>query len=274
MYENEFIDVNSFAKLANIYVKSNTPDEQILNLPNNSIVYAHDSHTAYSKVIPIFNRTKKNYILITCRDFIVDENKVKAANSNLLKWFGNNVEYKSEYTQGIPIGLPPTNAGFNEGDGTEAVDKRKIFSNIMEKTKNINNIVYINHLNHTNHGARTYLYSKFKNIDWITCKGGSSRINYTEYINDVHSHKYMLCPAGAGPDCHRVWESLYLGTIPIVKKSNSMSYFEELPIIFVNDFNEVTLDFIENEANKLQNKSMKMLKMSYWKNLIEKVLLF
>ena len=38
MHENEFIDVNSFAKLANIYVKSNTPDQQILNLSNNSIV--------------------------------------------------------------------------------------------------------------------------------------------------------------------------------------------------------------------------------------------
>ena len=40
---------------------------------------------------------------------------------------------------------------------------------------------------------------------------------------DLHAYrqlllrsKYVLSPPGNGPDCHRTWESIYLGAIPIV----------------------------------------------------------
>lgn len=37
-----------------------------------------------------------------------------------------------------------------------------------------------------------------------------------EYRNLVSNSKFVLSPPGNGPDCHRTWEAIYLGAIPIV----------------------------------------------------------
>ena len=56
----------------------------------------------------------------------------------------------------------------------------------------------------------------------------------------------MLCPRGNGLDTHRAWETLYLGRIPVVKRSAMDAVFDdELPVIFVNDWENMTLSFLE-----------------------------
>ena len=41
-----------------------------------------------------------------------------------------------------------------------------------------------------------------------------------EYRALVSRSKFVLSPPGNGPDCHRTWESIYLGAVPVVKESH------------------------------------------------------
>jgi hypothetical protein len=51
--------------------------------------------------------------------------------------------------------------------------------------------------------------------------------------------KYVLSPPGNGPDCHRTWEAIYLGAIPIVKRKYIPSFEFNPPMIIVDDWTEV-----------------------------------
>ena len=50
----------------------------------------------------------------------------------------------------------------------------------------------------------------------------------------------MLCPRGVGIDTHRTWETLLLGSYPIVESSELDSLFVGLPVLIVRSFYELT----------------------------------
>ena len=53
-------------------------------------------------------------------------------------------------------------------------------------------------------------------------------------------YAFVVCPRGHGLDCHRTWESLALGNIPIVKRSPLDELYEGLPVVIVNAWTEIT----------------------------------
>lgn len=48
----------------------------------------------------------------------------------------------------------------------------------------------------------------------------TERLSFTQYIDAVSNSKYVLSPPGNGLDCHRTWEAVALGAIPIVQSSS------------------------------------------------------
>ena len=65
--------------------------------------------------------------------------------------------------------------------------------------------------------------------------------------------KYTVCPRGEKLDSYRIWESLYLGSIPIIQHStndasitNTFGFStEEVPVLFVTDFEQITVELLE-----------------------------
>lgn len=47
---------------------------------------------------------------------------------------------------------------------------------------------------------------------------------------------FVASPAGNGLDCHRTWEAIYLGVVPIVENNRMNKYFKSLglPMILVD----------------------------------------
>ena len=79
----------------------------------------------------------------------------------------------------------------------------------------------------------------------------------------------VVCPEGNGIDCHRVWETLLLGRVPIVKKSKAMNHFSDLPILFVDKWNEIEdLNLMKKKYELVKNNSIKKLNFKYWRDLI------
>ena len=90
----------------------------------------------------------------------------------------------------------------------------------------------------------------------------------------LHSHTFVLCPQGNGLDTHRLWETLYVNSIPVVRKNINNKFYTDLPICIINDWHELNEDFLKKEfirINKLKH-NLDKLDFNFWKNKIESVI--
>ncbi len=65
---------------------------------------------------------------------------------------------------------------------------------------------------------------------------------------------FVASPLGTGWDCHRTWEALVLGCIPIVSRSPMARLFEGLPVIVVSDWREVNREFLAERLGTFQQQ--------------------
>jgi hypothetical protein len=81
---------------------------------------------------------------------------------------------------------------------------------------------------------------------------------------------FVASPRGNGMDCHRTWEALALGAIPIVRSSPLDPVFEELPVLIVDEWRQVDdcllSDFKEFVLSRQWH--LQKLEMAYWRDLI------
>ena len=168
----------------------------------------------------------------------------------LIKWYGQNMRIISDKTLPIPIGLEN-----NYWKRTNIHTIRQHSSNPKIK------LLYLNFSTRTNPNRSKIMnillqngFNKNKELDW----------NY--YIEDLSMHKFCISPKGNGVDCHRTWECLYLGVIPIVEKSPHMNYFHDLPILFVDSYDDISIQYLNQIYKDFKNKSFNMdkLSISYW----------
>jgi len=88
-------------------------------------------------------------------------------------------------------------------------------------------------------------------------------------------YKFVLSPQGTGLDCHRTWEALLVGCIPIVLSSNLDELYKDLPIVVVQSWNDINKNMLEKEyvriARHKKNNvyNMDSLTLEYWQNKIE-----
>lgn len=67
--------------------------------------------------------------------------------------------------------------------------------------------------------------------------------HYEQYLRSVTNHLFVVSPPGNGRQAHRTWETLLLGSIPIVRRSLSPEdhLYDGLPVVLVNHYYDVTL---------------------------------
>jgi hypothetical protein len=88
--------------------------------------------------------------------------------------------------------------------------------------------------------------------------------------NLMTKYSFVLSPAGVGLDCHRTWEALCLGCIPIVKMVNFTKLFEDLPVLMVTDWSEVTDELLQKTLATFSERTFNYdkLTLGYWTELI------
>lgn len=70
-----------------------------------------------------------------------------------------------------------------------------------------------------------------------TSKWGS--VDQLGYLREVHRSKFVVSPPGTGEDCHRTWECVLLGAIPIVSNSTLWPLFSKAPTLVTDDWAKV-----------------------------------
>jgi len=120
----------------------------------------------------------------------------------------------------------------------------------------------------------------FPNIQEYTRRShtdGTIRIVVTNpaYYNEISKFKFVLSPPGAGVDCHRTWELLYLGCIPIVEHSSISELYEDLPILVVDNWDDISKELLEKKYTVIKEKvargeyNMDKLSAQYWVKIIK-----
>ena len=94
---------------------------------------------------------------------------------------------------------------------------------------------------------------------------------FKEYLLEMSRYKYCLCLRGNGLDTHRFWESLYLGTIPIIlndvttNMSNFIGYLKKLGIQFIEIKHSLELlDLIKEDKMHKFKPLQEQLKIGYY----------
>ncbi|KAI8616120.1 hypothetical protein BC830DRAFT_1119359, partial [Chytriomyces sp. MP71] len=92
-------------------------------------------------------------------------------------------------------------------------------------------------------------------------------IDKFDFYKDVLAPSlFVLSPPGEGPDCYRTYETLLLGGYPIVKTSTLDSLFSNLPVLIVQDFDDLTVELLEKTYRKFQKRKWdyRPLYVEYW----------
>lgn len=79
------------------------------------------------------------------------------------------------------------------------------------------------------------------------------------FYQNCHESYYTLAPVGYGSDTHRFYESIYLNSVPIVKRTNTTfdELYKKFPCLVVDDWNQVTEDFLETNKELKFNELIK-----------------
>jgi len=190
-------------------------------------------------------------------------------NSTLKMWFCQNLDIKHPKLMSIPIGI--TNKDEPNSLIHQIIGNTDRIFDISKTQKVIKNLVYMNFTIDTYPFERRHIYNLYKDKSWVTV--GNSNISekgHYKFLDDIYSHKFVFAPRGNGIDTHRLWETLYLRSIPIVAKCLGMEMFSDLPILFVDNWDNITEDFLNEKYIEIMDKSypLEKLKIDYWLNLI------
>jgi len=247
-------------------------NEENLNSIDKEIITVYTNTFCVNSLFEILNRfnTSKKIVLITHNsDDEVNAEIFGKKSKIIIKWYSTNVNYNNNDLISIPIGLENP-IWYNADDKINKIYKKS------KDFKDFKNLLYINHaIDSYAIEERTKPYQLFRNKNWATLVEGRNGQNFDGYLDNLSSHKFILSPIGNGIDCHRLWEILYIGNIPIVIKNKNNLFYSDLPILYVDSWEEITETFLneryeiieENKRNDVYN--MKKLTFMYWKNLIQ-----
>jgi hypothetical protein len=163
--------------------------------------------------------------------------------SKLLKWYAQNIRMNHAKLVFMPIGIANSQWPHGNLDNFRA-------ENLKSKTKGI----YFNFNVYTNLSKRMYCFNRLKNkLEWL------NEVSPRENIQRLSEYEFCICPEGNGVDTHRLWEALYVNTIPIVIKSDFTDILLEnnVPIVVLDDWSQLDGCDLDYSKYNLDNNSIR-----------------
>ena len=193
----------------------------------------------------------------------------------LLKWYTQNSRIEENYKiVQMPIGLD-YHTIFNypkcpwrlPEEGNLPKQQEEILLNIIKESKPFyerNNNIYVNFT-----VKNDRFFQRQLSLDTIPrelMEINTAFIPRTKTWKNMINYSFVLSPTGVGLDCHRTWEAICLGCIPIVCVKEFKTMFKELPVLIVNNWTEVTKDLLENTIKDFKNRTFNKDKilLQYW----------
>lgn len=75
------------------------------------------------------------------------------------------------------------------------------------------------------------------------------------YFRELPTYKFVISPEGNGIDCHRHYEALMAGCIPIIEdRDNIREKYKGCPILYTKDYSEITESYLNEKYNEMIHK--------------------
>ena len=195
----------------------------------------------------------------------------------LIKWFAQNItDPPAPKVFQLPIGLDyhtisndPNHWWKMHNEGSNPVEQESILINLRQSMKPFDERtckIFSNvHHNLDRYGDRgSAIGALYNKPDLI--ENATTFLSRTQTWGDMCKNSFVLSPFGNGYDCHRTWEALCLGAIPIVRAKQFKSLFADLPVLNVDEWSDVTPELLQNTLRefKQRNFNYEKLTLKYW----------
>jgi len=182
----------------------------------------------------------------------------------LIRWFAQNCVEPSEKLVQLPIGLDfhtmergSSAWGPKQSRESQENDILRLCNASNKETKCYGNFQFTTWTRYAADRklAMAQIPKELIFYEPIKCSRIRSWTNMIKY-------KYVVSPHGNGLDCHRTWEALALGCIPIVKSSPLDPMFEDLPVLIVKEWSDITQELLDTFVPASTNTEK--LQLTYW----------
>jgi hypothetical protein len=187
-------------------------------------------------------------------------------NDKIIHWFSQNCTINHEKITRLPIGLD-----YHSNKTSLPQEQEQVLTDIMNNvTTPFNeriNKCYINFGTPPDYYRYKYDRDEALNSipDTIVFKEKENQARDICWQNQT-KYAFVVSPFGNGLDCHRTWEALVLGCIPIIRSSGMDSLFDGLPVLFVSSWSDVTQELLDTIIEKFKNMDFEYekLELNYW----------
>lgn len=293
MSENNCLNICSRGILKSCDIHSSTPISSIRELKDYDFSKLYDGCSIYicSSAIPQFSNMlfeiNCNFILVSgdcdesCPNDLFaskEEFLTFIENPKIIHWYSQNcVLLEHEKLSQLPIGLDYHTMSYSNhswGNMSSPIEQEQMINNIKAGAKPFYERIIKCYSNfHFSMGTK-YAYDRidaYNNIDRNLVYYEPNRVIREKSWQTQSMCAFVLSPHGNGLDCHRTWEALCLGCIPIVKTSPLDSMYNELPVLIVNDWKDITIELLQKTVDEYKGKEFRYEKLTlkYWMDMIK-----
>jgi hypothetical protein len=196
--------------------------------------------------------------------------------ARIIVWFSQNSKMEHPKLHQLPIGQDyHTMSGPNSwGPVTRPIDQERFLNHIRTRAPPLAARICQAHANFHFSMTTKFAYDRHDALnqipkEWVYYE--PERCGRLQTWKTQAEYAFVISPHGNGLDCHRTWEALALGCIPIVKTSVLDPLFEGLPVKIVNQWSDVTHELLAETQKEYAERTdwqMEKLTLEYWVNKI------
>ena len=234
------------------------------SVPNGSLIYVVTSELCWFEEQAFTDplRFNSKFILVTGgsvqgpREAMRNSSRLlnMLKSTAIIRWYSQNVDFYHKKLHSMPLGI----------DYHSAYDQQNIHPEMQERMLlNIRRLLpplqarpnkFLSDIHHKRYGRQDALVriGKASSGGRETCLNGVEkaavewlpRMSRASLWRAHSKGRFMLSPTGVGQDCHRTYEALALGTIPIVSQTilTETSLFNGLCLKVVGSWSNVTIN--------------------------------
>jgi len=207
----------------------------------------------------IRKKSSREFVLIMGKgDWEPGEQSLRNMPENLLAIAANNINLRHPRVHYLPMGRDFRNLDLLRKWRPQGRKELLCYCNFSLSTHPIRKEVY--------EGLQSKEFIEFDHMG----KFLEYSISRDTFLQKLSSAKFCICPRGNAVETFRMWDCLYVGTVPIVvKESVFHEQLSDLPILFLDDpseFKNLDSDYLEEQYSKfLQTRyNYEKLTASYW----------